>query len=455
MTDRPNILIILTDQQSASMMSCAGNTDLQTPAMDSLADRGVRFNRAYCTNPVCIASRFSLMTGRMPSDIGMYSNSTSELFPLSQEQLQQSLGWQMQRAGYRTVYGGKVHLPRMPLSAVGFENISNDERDDLAETCSQFLLNSPPEPFCMVASFVNPHDICYMAIRDSIRNESERDLIARGAVECRTLDEALERPAGVSEEEFFRDHCPQLPPNFEPQEDEPEIISLMLQGRPFRRNVRENWSAKRWREHRWAYARLTERVDAQIGRLLQALDESGLAYRTLVILTSDHGDMDAAHRLEHKSTLYEQACRIPFIICPPGGSSGGGRVDEHHLVSNGLDLLPTACDYAGVDVPEELRGQSIRPLLEGHGQAPWRHVLPVESAIGRMVVADRFKYAAYDLSENWEHLIDLQEDPGEMRSVAGDPKNRAVLEDLRAEFEREFAASRHDEEAIAKALPNG
>ncbi|MGB2824191.1 MAG: sulfatase-like hydrolase/transferase, partial [Phycisphaerae bacterium] len=105
---RPNILIIIADQQHAGMLSCAGNGHLKTPAMDSLAAAGARFELAYCTNPVCLPSRFGMMTGRMPSVCGIRSNSGSR-GPIPEAILRQSMGWVFRNAGYETAYGGKVH----------------------------------------------------------------------------------------------------------------------------------------------------------------------------------------------------------------------------------------------------------------------------------------------------------------------------------------------------------
>lgn len=121
MKEHPNILVILTDQQHASMMSCAGNRYLHTPAMDSLAARGMRFERTYCTDPVCVPSRFSLMTGRMPSAIGMRSNDESQVESIPPRILQSGLGWLMRSGGYEAVYAGKVHLPKMTAQDLGFD----------------------------------------------------------------------------------------------------------------------------------------------------------------------------------------------------------------------------------------------------------------------------------------------------------------------------------------------
>jgi choline-sulfatase len=434
---RPNILLILTDQQSATLMGCAGNPHVRTPAMDSLATSGTRFDRAYCTNPVCVPSRFSLMTGRMPSEVGLRSNRSKHIEAIPEGILRAGPGWLLRQAGYRCVYGGKVHLPKMRPEQLGFEILTADERDGLAAACADFIHQPHDAPFLLVVSFINPHDICYMAIRDFGETDLDRLLIERGETELATLDQALDLPEGMSRGEFLETRCPPLPPNFEPQADEPEAIRGLLAERPFRRRAREEWPPERWRMHRWAYVRLTERVDAQIGRVVDALRASGTDRDTVVLFTSDHGDMDAAHRMEHKTAFYDEAARVPLIIRHPG-CTPPGAVDAAHLVSNGLDLVPTLCDYAGVEAPADLRGLSLRPLAEGREPEAWRDAVPLESQIGRGIVAERFKYLLYDEGENREQLIDLAADPHEMRNAARDPAAQRVLAELRERFHAAF-----------------
>lgn len=341
----------------------------------------------------------------------------------------------MQRAGYDVGYAGKVHLPHMNATDAGFEYICRDERELLADACAEYIRSKRDRPFFLVASFINPHDICYMAIKDFVQAEGGKALAQRRGIECDTLQTALARPEGLDEEAFFSRCCPPLPANFEPQDDEPEALRFMLEQRPFRIKAREEWNDRRWREHRWAYARLTEMVDAQIGHLLGALRDTGLVNSTLIVFTSDHGDMDASHRMEHKSTLYEEACRIPLIVRPVGGTRG--RVDTN-LVSNGLDLLPTFCDYAGVRPPEGLEGLSLRPVID-NDQRLIRKSVPIECAIGRALVTDRFKYAVYDMGRSNEQLYDLQSDPFEQRNALADAIHRQTLEDHREAFTQFFA----------------
>jgi arylsulfatase A-like enzyme len=212
--------------------------------------------------------------------------------------------------------------------------------------------------------------------------------------------------------------------------------------------VQDHWTAEDWRLHRWAYARLVERADAEIGTVLDALRQSGLEGDTVVVFTSDHGEMDASHKLEHKSMPYEEATRVPFIVSHKGVTPAG-RVDTTDLVSTGLDLIPTLCDLAGIATPAVLKGRSVKPLVmggergEGRGErgpldAPsrqkasvplsaWRQCLVGENEGCRMVWTRRFMYAVYDHGQPREFLADLEHDPGEMVNLAVDPNYAAIL----------------------------
>ena len=121
---------------------------------------------------------------------------------------------------------------------------------------------------------------------------------------------------------------------------------------------------------------------------------------------------------------------MPFIV-RVHFAAPAGRVDRQHLVSNGLDLLPTFCDYAGIDAPADLAGLSLRPLVHGRRPNPWRTHVPVESEFGAMAVTLDHKYMLYDAGSNREQLIDLQADPHETRNAAGDPAKRQILADHR------------------------
>ncbi|HUW60291.1 MAG TPA: sulfatase-like hydrolase/transferase [Candidatus Bathyarchaeia archaeon] len=429
-TAGPNILFIMTDQQSAAMLSCAGNPNLQTPAMDRLAASGVRFERAYATNPVCVPSRFSLQTGLMPSAIGMNQNEDTDSAAVTEDMIRNSLGNVLRNAGYETVFGGKTHFPKRmrDLREIGYRNLTGDSREGLARACAEFIKGraraAHDRPFFLFASFINPHDICYMAINAHARAHGGQNT---GNLDSRTCEQVLDKARASGDlHEFVQRNCPPLPPNHNVPQNEPEGITLdYTEVRPFRSWVRQNWTEDDWRLHRWAYCRLTEMVDREIGIVLAGLTAAGLEDNTLIVFTSDHGDHDSAHKLEHKSILYEEAVRIPFIMNWKGRIEAGG-IDDVHLVSNGLDLLPTLCDYAGIDVPAGRPGSSVRPLAE-RKDVPWRRHMVVESQNARMIRSDRFKYCVYESGRNRDQFTDLKNDPGEMNNVAGNVEFEAEL----------------------------
>jgi arylsulfatase A-like enzyme len=134
--------------------------------------------------------------------------------------------------------------------------------------------------------------------------------------------------------------------------------------------------------------------------------------------------------LEHKSTFYEEAARVPFIVSLKGVTKPG-LVDRTHVVSSGLDLIPTLCDFAGITVPPDLPGRSVRALAEGRDAGSWRDYVVSETHYGRMVCSGRYKYCVYESGVNRESLVDLTEDPGEMKNLAASPEHARVLDQHR------------------------
>jgi len=439
---RPNIIYIFTDQQSATMMSCTGNKWLKTPAMDYIAENGIRFTRAYTANPVCSPARVSMMTGRFPGSFNdskgrpaRENGGSMRIVGISERVKETTIAAFLKKAGYDLVYGGKEHLPKglTPVD-LGFDDISNDHRQKLVEETVKYIKTKHDKPYFMVVSLINPHDICFMALTEFGYTEARVEKLRNNKmIEIEMLDKAMKMPEGVSEKEFYEKYCPPLPPNYEPQKGEPKAISSLLNRRNFRRLAREKYTDNQWRMHRWAYCRLTEFVDSKIQTILDAIKQTGIEENTLVIFSSDHGDMDSAHRMEHKTALYEEAANIPFAAMWKGRIPPG-QVDDTHLISNGLDLLPTVCDYAGIKATADPRGKSLRSLFEGK-QVKWRDTLGVESEIGRMVVsADKLKYIKYDAEGIEEHLIDLKADPHEKTHFTNDSKYAEKLAKLRKEY---------------------
>ena len=426
---RPDILVIHTDQQSATALSCAGSRDLRTPGLDRLASQGVRFEAAYCTQPLCTPSRASMATGLMPHECGCVRNGVG----ITEGLRPQGYGRILAEAGYQCFYGGKWHVPEVAMPAAndhGFQVICGFNDAQLADAAigclARLAAQGPSEraPFLMVASFDNPHNICEWG-------------------------RAMPLPWGGIGEPPKTADCPNLPANFAPAPFEPEVIRLEQAAHwgiyPYRERSPEDW-----RQLRWAYSRLVEKVDADIRRILEALETRGLAENTVVIFCSDHGDGQGAHQWNQKSVLFEESIRVPLLIRAPGCRPGG--IDTSHLVSTGLDLLPTLCDYAGVPVPAGRRGLSLRPLVSADAAPPaaWRTALCVETrfdgdrgyqSTGRALRTGRHKYTVYDRGRYREQLVDLVDDPGEMTNLAVESCFGDLLNDCRRKLARELRAT--------------
>ena len=432
----PNILIITTDQQSATMLSCAGNKWLHTPALDKLASAGIRFEKAYATNPVCLPSRFSIQTGMFPSVAGIRENGSvinKENQAIVESLYSRSLGSTFRKAGYDTYFGGKFHVPMKNRDATlwGYKVITKDDRQGLAKDASDFLLKRKPseKPFLLFVSFINPHDICFDAIRFGWPESEEAKETPPD------LFNALKMPMGVSKKDFFDKYCPPLPTNHQPMFGESYTVDSLISLRDFRKAVREKWTDEDWRLHRWAYARLTERVDSLIGQVLNALDKSGFRDNTIVLFTSDHGDNDASHKLEHKTVFYEESTRIPFIISYPWLKEKG-IVNNLYMVSNGLDILPTLCDLTHILPPQGLHGKSLVPMLNNVQVKKGREHIFIENQLGYLIHTGRYKYELDDKNGDKprEVFSDLKVDPGETCNMINDSKYSKIIAELRKEL---------------------
>lgn len=407
-----NILLITTDQQSATMLSCVGNPDLYTPHMDSLAADGVRFEKAYASQPLCIPQRCSWYTGLMPHQHGITFNLFDETV-----QAEQMMGQIFRDASYATGYSGKWHInmPTEDVTRHGFvwmNNIRNNGADaGIVPDFENFLSEKSEQPFLFSASFNNPHNICEAA---------------RGGP----------FPDGLPGMAENADQLPQLPDNFGIPEREPSVIREIQEMYRQQNYPTANWDEARWRLHRWFYCRLTEIVDRRIGELLQVLRESGHWDDTLIIFTSDHGDGNAHHHWNQKQLLYDESARVPFLVVDPG--SGLNRVDEQQLVNTGIDLIPTLCGLAGIDSPSHFEGLDWSEALSVNDLPLERDHLIVETELGtygntsghlgRAVRTPRYKYMVYSKGDHHEFFVDMDNDPGEMNNLVGNPDHQEELD---------------------------
>lgn len=406
-SERPNIIYIFTDQQTASAMSCAGNADVRTPNLDRLAAAGVRFQNAYCTSPLSGPSRGAMFTGYYPSTVDLSVNGA----PMPDSLKTTTLGTLVKEAGYDCAYGGKWHVPELevPDGIYGFEQIHRHSDDGLAEACIEFLSRRHAKPFFLVASYDNPHNICEYARQQNL-------------------------PYGNLLEPDLRD-CPGLPANFAKNPYDADVIEEERDNN-FNVYPTADFTPEDWRRYRNAYFRLVEKVDAEIGKIVDAIDKMDLWKNTVVIFSSDHGDGTGAHHWNQKSALYEEVVNVPLIVTLPGRKHAGMVLPQ--LVSTGVDFFASVCDWTGATMPAGRHGRSFRQVVErGKADAPHQEYVVTETRFdgsktrGWMVRGTRYKYVLYDKGRNREQLFDMQADRGEMRNLVQERAYEAELQTCR------------------------
>lgn len=422
----PNVLVIIADQFVVRGMSAAGNPYVRTPALDSLAATGMRFEKSYCTYPVCTPARASWVTSRMPHELGILSNQINPGIPNDIP----TLGDIFRTAGYRTAWAGKWHIPApypgflsgdrakipgfdvLPLEGPAHRSVPNTgpgtgSDPTTTKAALKFLAEPQEKPFMLVVSLLNPHDIC----------------------------EYPREPNNYPKPPTDERDLPPLPANFKATANEPSVLADD-RARTLRPGSElASWGEREWRQYRWIYNHLTGVVDAHIGQVLAALRNSPHRDDTLIVFTSDHGEMGGSHQLKTKLYMYEESVAVPLIICPPRRAAANFKsgVDQSHLVS-GLDLFPTLCDFAGIAIPPQLTGASVRPLVESPATAAslrWRDHVIAEVNGGndaRMVRTGRYKYVVYAQGQAREQFFDLEKDPGEATNLIADPAFQAEVE---------------------------
>jgi choline-sulfatase len=401
--DRPNVLIIYTDQQQYGMMSVDGHLTLHTPAKDNLAKSGARFTHAFCITPQCSPSRAATITGRYPHQVNMMGNHGNPSPSL--DAALPTLGKIFKNAGYATAYFGKWHLGG-ELESYGFQQADQKLRGpELADHVADYLKSyDGSDPFFLVASFINPHDVYEHP------KKGERPLdTARTNMPASIADDLSKKPWPQSH--FLR-------------EDQGKKVA--------------GFNHDDWKQYIRHYESLVEKIDGHFAVMLEALDQNNLRENTIIVLLSDHGDSAGAHGLPFKyPAMYEELIRVPLLIAYPQKIQAGSTVD--HLVTN-LDLFPTLCDLTGVEPPAGLMGESLGPLLTGNAKA-WRDAVICEyygkqnwMAPIRMIRTERWKYCLYQ--RHGEELYDLHTDPHEMHNLATAEDHQTLKARLKNQLNR-------------------
>ncbi len=444
---RPNLLIVMADQLRRDALSCYGDPNVSTPHIDRLAARGVRFEAAVASYPICVPFRFSFMTGQ---------HAHTRLVPALEFRLspgERTIADEFNDAGYHTVYVGKWHLdgggPMQPIPRsrrgrwakwLGFElrnshfdtfyfedddptpkPLNRYQTDGLFDLTMRYLENDrpPDQPFCCVLSVEPPH----------FPYEAPPELEAK-----------------------WRDRELKLPPSFMARPD----YELPLSDWP---NDRDEDRAKKLRNLRTYYA-MIENLDANVGRLTDWLARTGLAENTIVVFLADHGETGGRHDLPTamKAYPFEHSNGIPLIVVDPRQADRAGATVAEPVVTE--DFYPTLCGLAGIEpaarLGPPLPGADVTPLIRGEAEALERDGVLLEVVrdhrplgaffrkVYRGLRTRRWKYTVLGPPRGpgrpWQ-LFDLDADPHEMHNLIDDPAQAETRDRLHAALADRLAAT--------------
>ncbi|MDF1862260.1 MAG: sulfatase-like hydrolase/transferase [Verrucomicrobiales bacterium] len=419
--DRPNILLILSDDHNYRALGCSGNKAIRTPHLDRLAAEGVYFNRCFTPNPICTPSRACIFTGQDSWTNGVIFNGKairedSPVMPVL-----------LANAGYETAFIGKWHNDGKPwtrgyttggrcwaggkfdhfemdVTPFGGEPKDRVTADRYSTTlftddAVEYLKKTHAAPFCLVLAYTVAHD----------------DFLAPPGYEGKYSPEAILLPPNFMAKPPFKQFNPTI-------RDEREL--------PFPRVEKDIRAATA------EYYAMIEHMDENIGRMLSTLEEKEIDKETVVIFCSVKGLSMGSHGIIGKQTMYEEGLRTSLIVRHPGLKAAAGGNSE--LVST-TDILPTVCEAAGISIPEAVEGKSLLDHYQGKGEGRERLFFsyhdPTRSTVTRAVRTKRHKLVQH-LVTGERQLFDLAEDPIEMDNLTGKPEVKTIEDALTKDLER-------------------
>ena len=417
-----NVLFLFPDQMRAQAMGCMGNPDVKTPHLDKLAAEGLLFRNHFANTPVCCPARANILTGKYAHANGMIAND------LRLRESETTLAELYREAGYRTGFIGKWHLDggkRQPgwvppgERRQGFEFWAANQVSHAHFDTHYFRDADEPIPI------------------ETFEPEAWVDL----GIEFLRESAADRRPFFLTVQ-MGPPHDPYLAPDRYMQMYDPQEITLRpnFDGDASDRDLEPNpYAATPGRKEIAAYYAMVTAVDDQVGRILGELDRLGLRGNTVVLVSSDHGDMLGSHGMRLKRKPWEESIRVPGIVRCPG--SEPGRASD--ALFSHVDIAPTLLSLCGLDAPADMQGADLSPVIRGEAESgpesvyfqifgPF-HAGGVEFG-WRGVRTERYMYARKK-NEPWV-LYDLQADPHQLDNLAADPAAVAI----RAELEAKIAA---------------
>ena len=483
--ERPNIILIMADDHARQAISCYGSQINQTPNIDRLANEGIRFDNSFVTNSICAPSRAVILTGKYSHINGLKDN--RDRFNGNQMTFPKLL----QKAGYQTAMIGKWHLKTIPQ---GFDTwkilpgqgdyynprfieegdtlkyegyVTNLVTDFAIRTLDEF---DKEKPFCLLYFHKAPHrnwmpDTKHLTMYDDVDiplphtffddYKSRSAAASEQDMKVINLFNSMDMKIHISEDEeqysggkkSFTNQAPKWWANvYNSLTDEQRKAwdaAYEPKNKAFLEANLSGVELAKWKYQRYIkdYLRCVASVDDNIGRLLDYLDQKGLADNTIVIYTSDQGFFLGEHGWYDKRFMYEESMGMPLLVRYPKEISPGTKSDE--LVMN-LDFCPTILDYAGIKVPDDVQGESLRSLLQGETPDNWRQSIyyhyyeyphgwhDVKKHYG--IRTKKFKLIHYydDIEAN--ELYDLEKDLHELNNIYGDSHIVKIQEELENEL---------------------
>jgi choline-sulfatase len=408
-----NVVLLMTDEHTPRVLGCYGDPLVKTPTLDALAATGVRFTAAYCQDPICVPSRVSLVSGRMPCHQNTFGNTPNQRYSGVE-----TLADVFAKAGYRTAWFGKAHWGEPRFQETG--NTVSEKRA-IAEELEEKIGRQPQE--AEVSSWPaerNPeHQTTETALAFLERNRDKPFFLGVSFSKPHF-------PFTIQENYYalYRDKV--LPPHAEQNLiDELPAVSKLERARfgLDRASEKDVLCAKA------IYYGMVTYVDDEFGRIVKKLDELGLRGRTLILYTADHGEMLGERGLWYKNSFYDGSASIPFIWSYPAALPQGKVIAAPAM---NMDIFPTLCEICKLPKPEGLEGRSLVPVMTGVEDGQDRYALSEnyrDGYAGRMIRTPRWKYFFYTDGE--EYLYDLQADPGEVHNRVKDPQFRSLVDELK------------------------